>query len=125
MDRKRVIYLFAGETSGDDRGAELVLALKTLDPTLTLIGVAGPKMRELGVHGTLEMEDFQVMGFIDVIAALPRLIRLFRKVKQEILAIDPAAVIFIDYPGFNLRMAKALFKLGHTAKRIHYICPSV
>ena len=125
MDRAKVIYLFAGEKSGDDRGAELGTALLNLDPSLKLVGVAGPKMRALGIEGATLMEEFEVMGFIDVVFALPRLIRLFRRVKQEIVALDPAAIIFIDYPGFNIRMAKALFKMSHGAKRIHYICPSV
>jgi lipid-A-disaccharide synthase len=126
MDAKApLIFLFAGEPSGDDRGAEMARALKALCPNARLIGVPGPKMRNEGVSSIVPMEKFQVMGFIDVFFALPRIYRLFKQVKKAILKASPDAIITIDYPGFNLRLAKSLSKLNHPAKRIHYVCPSV
>jgi lipid-A-disaccharide synthase len=71
------------------------------------------------------MEDFQVMGFIDVFRALPKLIRQFYFIADQIQHLKPKAVITIDYPGFNLRMAKHLKKRGFKGKLIHFICPSV
>ncbi len=71
------------------------------------------------------MEEFQVMGFIDVFKALPRLIRHFKTIRSHILNTKPEVVLFIDYPGFNLRMAKSLRKHGYKGKLVHYICPTV
>ena len=72
-----------------------------------MTGVSGPKMRLVNSECMLHMEDsFQVMGFIDVFLALPKLIRLFYQVRNYILKLNPKAVVFIDYPGFNLRRQK-------------------
>jgi lipid-A-disaccharide synthase len=71
------------------------------------------------------MESFCVMGFTDVFLSLPKLIKLFWKVKKEILKRNPTHVVTIDYPGFNLRLQKALKKKGFVGKQIHYICPTV
>ena len=71
------------------------------------------------------MEEFQVMGFSDVLKALPRLWKHFYSLRNRILAEQPDAVILIDYPGFNLRLARALRQQGYGGKIIQYICPSV
>ncbi len=65
------------------------------------------------------------MGFIDVLFALPRLARHFFTIRNQIIALQPKAVISIDYPGFNLRLAASLKKRGYRGKLIHYICPTV
>jgi len=119
------IFLVAGEKSGDDRGSELALSLLAENPHLRLGGVAGPKMRAAGVRALINMEELQVMGFIDVLLALPRLLPLFYKIKKAIYQTRPSKVITIDYPGLNLRLMKSLWKEKHPAKRIHYVCPSV
>ena len=119
------IFLFAGEPSGDLHGEELLKALLEKDPTLKIIGVGGPKMRKLPFETILPMEAFQVMGFVDVFLALPKLIRQFHLVKQTLLQRNPKKVILIDYPGFNLRLARSLRKNGFKGKICHFICPSV
>jgi len=119
------VFIFAGEPSGDLHGEQLILALRKTHPSLKICAVAGPRMRALGVHTLLPMEAFQVMGFIDVFLELPRLIRQFRSLKKQLLALQPKVALFIDYPGFNLRMEKALKKQGFRGKICHYICPSV
>jgi lipid-A-disaccharide synthase len=119
------IYLFAGELSGDLHGGSLAKAIKKTDPEWFLCGVAGPHMRDQGVIGSMQMEEFAVMGITDVLKNLPKLARLFFRVKGEILSFQPDAVILIDYPVFNIRLAKALRKSGYKGKIIHYICPSV
>lgn len=116
-----MIYLFAGEQSGDLHGAALAARLANHP----LRGVAGPKMREAGVIGSLKMEQFSVMGITDVLRHLPSLLKLFHEVRDEILNLKPEAVVLIDYPAFNIRLAKALRKKGYTGKLIHYVCPSV
>lgn len=119
------VFLFAGEPSGDLHGEALVTELKKKYPHLKIVGVAGPRMRMAGVESILGMESFQVMGFIDVFAALPRLIKQFYFVAKTVLNLNPKVALFIDYPGFNLRMEKHLRKKGFKGKLFHYICPSV
>lgn len=118
-------FIFAGEQSGDTQGAMLLEGLLNQDPSLKGFGVLGPKMRQHFVEELLPMESFQVMGFLKVIQALPKIFTLFYKVKKAILNADPPLVILIDYPGFNLRLAKALRKAGYTGKIVQHVCPSI
>lgn len=120
-----MIFIFAGESSADLHGAELLKALYRNDPNLKIMGVAGPKMREVGMECIMPMEEFQVMGFIDVFLALPKLVRQFYQVRKAILTAQPKTVVFIDYPGFNLRMARSLRRKHFAGKLVQYICPSV
>lgn len=119
------LFIFVGEPSGDLHGEKVLKALLDKNPSLQVLGVGGPRMRKLGMQCTLTMEDFQVMGFIDVYLALPKLIRQFYAVQKAILKANPKVVLFIDYPGFNVRMANSLRKKKFTGKLCHYICPSV
>jgi lipid-A-disaccharide synthase len=119
------LFLFAGEPSADLHGEKLLKALYAQKKDLKVIGVGGPKMRAVGMDILLPMEEFQVMGFIDVLLCFPSLLKKFFFVKRSILSLNPKAVVTIDYPGFNLRMAKALRKSRFPGKLIHYICPSV
>lgn len=118
-------FLFAGEPSGDLHGSRLMQALKATGNSSHFIGIGGPLMRSEGVKGPLKMEDFQVMGFSDVIKAFPKLCKAFYCVRDFILDQKPQIVILIDYPGFNLRLAKSLRKKGYRGKIVQYICPTV
>jgi lipid-A-disaccharide synthase len=118
-------FIFAGELSGDMHGSMLMKALKVRYPELSFFGVAGPSMRLQGVTGVLRMEDFEVMGFSDVLRSFPRLWQQFYRVRDAILASSPQAAIFIDSPSFSLRMAAALRKAGYKGKIVQYICPTV
>lgn len=119
------LFIFAGEVSGDLHGEKLLKSLYTLHPNLRISGVGGPRMRALGMQCILPMEDFEVMGFIDILSSLPKFLRLFKIIKKHILDTSPKGVVFIDYPGFNLRMASTLHKNKSQAKRIQYVCPTV
>lgn len=119
------IFIFAGEKSGDLHGGELITALKRQNPNLHLYGVGGPKMRSEGFECFLPMENFQVMGFVDVFFALPKLLFYFYKIARHLLKNPPDLIVFIDYPGFNLRLAKHLKKKKIPSKLCHFICPSV
>lgn len=119
------LFIFAGEASGDLHGEALLRALRQARPELLIAGVGGPRMRAQGMECVMPMEAFQVMGFIDVFLALPRLMRQFYAVRKAILERNPKTVLLIDYPGFNLRMATHLRKKGYKGKICHYICPSV
>lgn len=119
MDKR--FYFIAGEKSGDLHGAELMKAMRGIRAK----GVGGPDMQAEGLVQVVPYEDFQVMGFTDVLISLPHLIPHFYTLLNKILEEKPDGVIFIDYPGFNLRLALALRKNGYKGKLIHYIAPSV
>lgn len=119
------LFIIAAEPSADLHGANLIQSLLTRHPNLQIGAIAGPLMRKLPIQTVFPMENFQVMGFIDVIKALPKLIFYFFCVRKKILNLNPKAVVSIDYPGFNLRLAASLKKKGYSGKLIHYICPSV
>lgn len=118
-------FLFAGEASGDLHGSQLMQTLKADGSSALFYGIGGPLMRAQGIEGPLKMEEFQVMGFSDVIKALPRLWRTFYQVRDLIVNIQPDIAILIDYPGFNLRLAKSLRKQGYRGKIVQYISPTV
>ncbi|WP_068470012.1 lipid-A-disaccharide synthase [Candidatus Protochlamydia phocaeensis] len=118
-------YLFAGEASGDLHGSRLMQALRKRSCFTHFRGVGGPLMRAQHLEIFLKMENFQVMGFSDVLRALPKLWKLFYQVRDDILRTNPACVVLIDYPGFNLRLARALRKKGFKGKIVQYICPTV
>jgi lipid-A-disaccharide synthase len=118
-------FLFAGEASGDLHGSCLMQALRSAEEDIYLCGVGGPRMREEGLECFSKMENFQVMGFSDVLKSLPRLWKLFYEIRDLILKIRPDCVILIDYPGFNLRLAKALRKKNFKGKIVQYICPTI
>lgn len=115
-----LVYVIAGEASGDLHGGPLLSHLP-----FSFKGIGGPEMERAGLKSILPFADFQVMGFSDVLFALPRLRNHFYTLSQNILQDNPKAVIFIDYPGFNLRLAKHLRKKGYKGKLIHYIAPTV
>lgn len=124
---KKSLFIFAGEPSGDLHGSHLLKTLKDL-PSLKdyeFQGVAGPLMRKEGMVSFMTTEDFSVMGFSDVLLSLPSLIKKFYKIRNHILKENPEAVILIDYPGFNLRLASHLRKNGYHGKIVQYICPTV
>lgn len=125
MPSSPLYYVVAGEKSGDMHGGTLMHALKELAPQATFKGVGGKSMQAEGLKPVIPFEDLQVMGFTDVFLALPRIIPLFYSLANSILQDQPTSVIFIDYPGFNIRLAKYLRKKGYKGKLVHYIAPSV
>lgn len=125
MTKQQSLFFFAGEQSGDLHGSAVISHLKNSKPDWSLNGVGGPLMRKLGIQGPLKTEDFAIMGFTDVLLNFPRLFKQFLKTRDAILAQSPSGVVLIDYPGFNLRLAKSLRKKGYRGKLIQYISPSV
>lgn len=119
------LFIFAGESSGDVLGSSLMQALKNIHPKAHFSGVGGPGMRAEGMTCILPMEDFRIMGFSEVIKSLPKLWKHFSKVLNTIIDTKPDCVILIDYPGFNLRLAKKLRKKGFKGKIVQYVCPTV
>ncbi|MBI5274741.1 MAG: lipid-A-disaccharide synthase [Chlamydiales bacterium] len=118
-------FIIAAEPSADIHGEEIIQALLLQDPSLKIAAIAGPYMRKYPIDVVFSMEQFQVMGFIDVLLSLPRMIPLFFQVRKKTLQINPKVVLFIDYPGFNIRMAKHLKQKGFKGTLVQYVCPTV
>ncbi len=115
------IYLIAGEPSGDLHGAHLVEALKKRDPQLQFRGFGGPKMEKSGVVLDQTIDKLSFMGFSEVLKHLPVIFSNFRRAKKAIREWEPDAIVYIDFPGFNMRMAKWAHKMGY--KNFYYIAP--
>jgi lipid-A-disaccharide synthase len=119
------ILVIAGEASGDLHGAEILRELKAHCPDLRIIGVGGALMTPYLDRKLADMRDLDVVGYVGIIRHLPRLRRLFKGILQAAADEEIGAALFIDYPGFNLRMAKAL-RGAMPAVRLHqYVCPQV
>ena len=118
-------FIFAGEPSGDLLGAHLVCALLAEEPSLHFFGVGGMKLQEAGLELLLPMEQFQLFGFTAVLTSFRKIYRQFQTLLAHILKRNPPLCILIDYPGLNLRLAKALRKRGYKGKIAYYISPKV
>lgn len=119
----QTVMVVAGEASGDQHGAALVRECKRLDPTLRFTGIGGDNMRAAGVDTIVDVSELAVMGFVEVIAHLPTIYRTFKKIERVLKTNPPALLILVDYPGFNLRLAKVAKQLG--IKVLFYISPQV
>ena len=119
------IFLVAGEASGDARGAELMRALRALAPQLEFAGAGGPEMRSLAGGNFLDWADEAVVGLWDVLKKYGYFRARFRELRDKIERTRPEALILIDYPGFNLRLAKVVRARQRTMKIIYYISPQV
>jgi lipid-A-disaccharide synthase len=117
------LVLAAGETSGDQIGADLARELIRQSPGIELAGMAGPEMEAAGVEPWFTMDQLNVMGLSEIVAHLPRLIRLRRDLRRRVLDWRADAFIGIDAPDFNLGLARQLKSRGTTA--MHYVSPSV
>jgi len=120
------IYFVAGEASGDNHGAALMESLRRLQPDLELLGRGGPKMKALADEHFIDWSDEAgVVGLWEVVKHYAWFRREFRKTLAEISAAKPEAVVLIDYPGFNLRLARTLRDRSLGRKIIYYISPQV
>lgn len=119
----RSIMVIAGEESGDARGAEVINALRDIDPDVTWFGVGGDRMAGLGVDCIYHMRDMAFLGFFEVIHHLPFILKVYRRLLRELRTRKPDLILLIDYPGFNLRFAKRAKKLGFTTA--YFVSPQV
>ncbi len=119
------LYLVAGEASGDARGAELMRALRKRAPDLEFCGAGGREMKTLAGSEFSDWADEAVVGLWDVLKKYGYFKAQFARMLGEIARLQPAAVVLIDYPGFNLRLAKALRQRLRGLKIIYYISPQV
>ena len=117
----RKIYLIAGEASGDLHGSALIRELKTLDPDLDLRGWGGDLMESEGCRLVKHYRDLAFMGFVEVIRNLGTIRANFDLAKRDIERFGPDLVVFIDYPGFNMRLLPWVKSKG--IRTAYYIAP--
>ena len=117
------IGIVVGEVSGDNLGAGLIRALKEINPEVHVEGVAGPAMREAGCEVWEDADKLAVMGLVEPIKVLPRLLRLRRSLVIRWVESPPDVFVGVDAPDFNLGLEQALRKRGITT--VHYVSPTV
>ncbi len=117
------IWISAGEASGDMHGALLTKALKRLEPTMELVGMGGPAMREAGVDIRYPMQLISLVGITEVLGGLPKILKLLRDVRKNFERIRPRAIILLDCPDFHFRVVRIARKLGIPV--YYYISPQI
>jgi lipid-A-disaccharide synthase len=105
------IFIIAGEESGDIHGAKLVHELKKLNPSVKFIGHGGDRMKIAGVEIFEHIANLSLVGFTEVVKHLPYIRRVMNNTIRQIKNAQPSRIVLIDYPGFNLRLAKKIQKL--------------
>lgn len=115
--------IVAGEASGDIYGAGLVNAVHRLNPEISFLGIGGERMRESGVKTLVDVADMAVVGLVEVLKQFKVIASAFTLLKKILLHNPPKLLVLIDYPGFNLRLAKVAKKAGVPV--LYYISPQI
>ncbi len=115
--------IVAGESSGDLHGGSLAEQLRRLAPDRPLVGIGGERMAAAGVELLEDVGNLAVMGFVEVLAHIPKHWALLRRLRQRLASGRVGVVIVIDYPGFNLKLASAANALGVPV--LYYVTPQV
>lgn len=119
----KIIWISAGEASGDMHGAQLARELLTKEPGLRCAGMGGPAMASAGVNLLQDMSSITGMGFTEVLSLIPRALRILRRTYTILAKLRPRAVVVIDCPEFNFRLAKVAHSLGIPV--YYYVCPQI
>lgn len=124
MSSGTLIFLIAGEPSGDKLGADLMASLKR-NQDVRFMGIGGDSMKAEGLESLFPMEELSLMGVFSIIRDLPNLLRRLRYTVKTIQEVKPDMVITIDSPDFSFRVMKRLHKLPSRPKLVHYVAPTV
>jgi len=125
MANRRKLMIVVGETSGDSHAAKLINALREAEPDteFSFFGAAGPRMRQAGVEAVVRADDLSVVGLAEIGRAMPMFLLASRNLRRAARERRPDAVILVDFPEFNLKLAKALKQQGLFV--IYYISPQL
>ena len=119
------IFVSCGEVSGDIYAGSFIREALRIDPALKIWGMLGDEGVKAGGSEVWSYEELKLMGLLEIVPAIPRIILLKNKITREILNVKPDAVVLIDCPDFHLRLASSLRQSGYTGKIISLIPPSV
>ncbi len=119
----RRVLMVAGEASGDAQGGELAAALLRLSPSLELFGIGGQRMRAAGVRTFVDIRELSIMGLSEVAGGAPQIWRAYRETSAAIRQRPPDLIILIDFPDFNLRLARVAQRAGVPV--FYYVSPQV
>ena len=119
----RKIVLVCAEPSGDMLASRLLGQLKQQDPNIQICGIGGPLCQAQGLQSWFNMDELSVMGLVEVIKHLPRLLSIRKELKQKILEFAPDLYIGVDAPDFNLPVAK--FAKSNQIQTLHYVSPTI
>jgi lipid-A-disaccharide synthase len=122
-DMPKNIMIVAGEASGDIYGAGLIRAVHAIDPAFRFFGIGGARMREAGAETFVDSADMAVVGLVEVLRHFGVIAPAFLHLKRILQSDPPDLLILIDYPGFNLRLAKVAKQAG--VKVLYYISPQI
>ncbi|MFQ5355425.1 MAG: lipid-A-disaccharide synthase [Mariprofundaceae bacterium] len=117
------ILLSAGEVSGDMHASKVIQSMRDIDPALSFCGIAGEYMQEAGCEPLATVQELNVMGFGDVIRAIPRIRKIEKLVLSWAEENKPEVAILVDYPGFNMRLGRQLRQMGVPV--LQYIAPKL
>ena len=108
MANSKCFFIIAGERSGDIHGGMLMNSIHKLDPTIRFIGIGGESMKEAGLQSMFSINKMAIVGFVEVIKHLKFFKEVEKNVLEKIDKTQPERIILIDFPGFNLRIAKKI-----------------
>lgn len=123
LSEKPKLFVVAGEPSGDAIAATVVESLRAKHPEMEILGAGGNKLRVAGQNQCLDLSAHAIMGAAEVILKLPKFFNFFKLVFEEIRKVSPDVLLLVDYPGFNLRLAKAVRKNFPQIKIVYLIAP--
>ena len=119
----RQVMISVGEPSGDLHAAHLLEQLNRREPQINCFGMGGARMRAAGFEAAIHSEQMAVMGLVEILRHFPRLYGVLRQMRQLLHARRPDLLILVDYPGFNLLLAKTAKRLGIPV--LYYISPKI
>jgi lipid-A-disaccharide synthase len=120
---RRRVLIVAGDVSGDAHAARMARELVDLDPSVEIAALGGPALKAAGANLVVDLVSEAVVGFTEVVAHLPGVLKSFATALTAARRAD--LVVFVDYPGFNLRLAKAIARLSPRPRMLWYIAPQV
>jgi lipid-A-disaccharide synthase len=123
FEKVNKVMIVAGEASGDGHAAKLAEAIRDIASHSRFFGCAGPKMRESGIEAIVKADDLSIVGLPEIPAAFPRFLKVYRQLVKTAVERQPDIVILVDFPEFNLKLARSLKKRGF--KIVYYISPQL